>query len=93
MPGFLKPNKSVETNRRPASALGAGQEFESTACAPPLLTAAVAHLCRSAVTFAHLRNLHLPSFTALQMHLDCAGWPHKCRWKEKRREVKDGAKI
>jgi hypothetical protein len=42
------PNKSVETNRRPAIALGAGQEFESTACAPLLLTAAVAHLCRSA---------------------------------------------
>ncbi|HOW67739.1 MAG TPA: hypothetical protein P5186_27460 [Candidatus Paceibacterota bacterium] len=39
-----KPNKSVETNRRPASPLDEGRKFESTSCAPPSPSAAVAHL-------------------------------------------------
>lgn len=40
------PNKSVETNRRPASPLRPGQQFGSASRAPPSLSAAVAHLCR-----------------------------------------------
>lgn len=40
------PNKSVETNRRPASPFNAGCIFERTSCAPPSLSAAVAHLWR-----------------------------------------------
>jgi hypothetical protein len=40
-------NQSVETNRRPASPFNAGREFVSAACAPPLVSAAVAHLYRS----------------------------------------------
>jgi hypothetical protein len=39
-------NKSVETNRRPASPFNAGRQFESASCAPPFLPAAVAHLSR-----------------------------------------------
>jgi hypothetical protein len=45
-------NKSVETNRRPASPLKAGRQFESASCAPPFPSAAVAHLQRSAETTA-----------------------------------------
>jgi ankyrin repeat protein len=41
-------NKSVETNRRPASPFNAGRQFDSVSCAPPFLSAAVAHLWRSA---------------------------------------------
>lgn len=41
-------NKSVETNRRPASPFHAEREFGSASCAPPSLSAAVAHLWRSA---------------------------------------------
>jgi len=37
-------NQSVETNRRPASPFDAGQQFGSASCAPPFLSAAVAHL-------------------------------------------------
>jgi hypothetical protein len=33
-------------NRRPASPLNAGRQFESASCAPPSLPAAVAHLWR-----------------------------------------------
>jgi hypothetical protein len=40
--------KSVETNRRPASPFHAVRPFESASCAPPFLSAAVAHLYRSA---------------------------------------------
>ena len=43
---ILPPNKSVETNRRPASPLDAGRQFERASCAPPSLSAAVAHLWR-----------------------------------------------
>ncbi len=43
----MKANKSVETNRRPASPLNAVRQFGSASCAPPLLSAAVAHLWRS----------------------------------------------
>ena len=39
-------NKSVETNRRPASPVNAGRQFEDASCAPPPLSAAVAHLWR-----------------------------------------------
>jgi hypothetical protein len=39
-------NKSVETNRRPASPLNAGPQFGRTSYAPPFLSAAVAHLWR-----------------------------------------------
>jgi hypothetical protein len=38
------PNKSVETNRRPASPLNAGWQFGTASCAPPFLSAPVAHL-------------------------------------------------
>jgi hypothetical protein len=41
-----QPNKSVETNRRPASPFTTGRQFESASCAPPSLSAAVAHLWR-----------------------------------------------
>jgi hypothetical protein len=37
-------NKSVETNRRPASPLNAGRQFGSAWYTPPFLPAAVAHL-------------------------------------------------
>jgi len=37
-------NKSAETNRRPASPFHAEWQFESASCAPPSLSAAVAHL-------------------------------------------------
>lgn len=43
-----KLSKSVETNRRPAIPFNAGREFESASGAPPSLSAAVAHLFRSA---------------------------------------------
>ena len=43
----LWPNQSVETNRRPASPFNVGRQFESASCAPPTLSAAVAHLYRS----------------------------------------------
>ena len=43
-----RPNKSVETNRRPGSPFDAVLRFGSAPCAPPSLSAAVAHLCRSA---------------------------------------------
>ncbi|MHB1309641.1 MAG: hypothetical protein ACYC23_21430 [Limisphaerales bacterium] len=39
-------NKSVETNRRPASPVNAGRQFERASYAPPCLSASVAHLCR-----------------------------------------------
>ena len=38
------PNKTVETNRRPASPFYAQRQFESARCDPPSLSAAVAHL-------------------------------------------------
>jgi hypothetical protein len=43
-----KPNNSVETSRRPASALNAMRQFESASSAWTFLSAAVAYLCRSA---------------------------------------------
>jgi hypothetical protein len=45
-PRMEPANKSVETNRRPASPFAAGRQFESASCAPPSLSAAVAHLWR-----------------------------------------------
>jgi hypothetical protein len=36
--------KSVETNRRPAPPVGAGQQSDVSSCEPPSLSAAVAHL-------------------------------------------------
>ena len=42
------PNKSGQTNRRPASPFHAGRQFGSASCAPPSLSAAVAHHWRSA---------------------------------------------
>jgi hypothetical protein len=48
-------NKSVETNRRPASPFSARLQFKSPSCAPPFVSAAVAHLCRSA-TSHHTTN-------------------------------------
>lgn len=41
-------NKGVETNRRPALPFEPRREFESIFCPPPFLSAAVAHLHRSA---------------------------------------------
>jgi hypothetical protein len=41
-----EPNKSVETNRRPASSLNDGRQFEGASYAPASLSAAVAHLRR-----------------------------------------------
>ena len=45
---MMLPNKTVETNRRPASPFEAEQPFGSASCALRVLSAAVAHLCRSA---------------------------------------------
>jgi hypothetical protein len=42
----VRSNKSVETNRRPAFPLNAHRQFTSASCAPPPLSAAVAHLER-----------------------------------------------
>jgi hypothetical protein len=39
-------NKSVETNRRPASPFNAKRQFGRASCDPPSLSAAVAHLWR-----------------------------------------------
>ncbi len=39
-------NRSVETNRRPASPFNIGRQSGSASCAPPLPSAAVAHLSR-----------------------------------------------
>ena len=41
------PNKIGRANRRPTSPLNAGRQFESASCAPPSLSAPVAHLGRS----------------------------------------------
>jgi hypothetical protein len=41
-----RPNKSVETNRRPAFPLNVGRLFVSASCAPPSPSAVVAHLWR-----------------------------------------------
>jgi hypothetical protein len=43
----LKPNKRVESNRRPAGALDAGRELGRVVCDLSCSTAAVAHACRS----------------------------------------------
>lgn len=50
MSSVKTPNKRVERNRRPALPLDAGRLFESLVCAPPLLSAAVAHPLRSTHT-------------------------------------------
>ena len=42
-----RPNKRVETNRRPAFPFEAGRQFGRASCAPQFLSAAVAHPCRS----------------------------------------------
>lgn len=39
-------NKTGRANRRPASPFEAGREFGRASCAPPFLSAAVAHLGR-----------------------------------------------
>jgi len=39
-------NQSVQTNRRLGSPIDAGRQSECAACAPPALSAAVAHLGR-----------------------------------------------
>jgi hypothetical protein len=41
-----RPNKIGRANRRPASPFNAGRQFGSPSCAPPFLSAAVAHLWR-----------------------------------------------
>ncbi len=41
-------NETGGANRRPAPPFDAGQQFERTSCAPRILSAAVAHLGRSA---------------------------------------------
>jgi len=46
VPGNIAPNKIGRANRRPASPFDAGRQFGSTSCAPPSLSAAVAHLWR-----------------------------------------------
>jgi hypothetical protein len=56
-------NKSVETNRRPASPFEAGQQFWSSSCAPPSLSAAVAHLRRRSTTLHAM--LRFVTFTCL----------------------------
>ena len=43
----MMPNKIGRANRRSTSPFNAGRQFESASCAPPFLSAAVAHLRRS----------------------------------------------
>ena len=53
---FHKPhNQPVETNRRPDSPLNATPQFGRATCAPPSLSAAAAHLDRSAAR--HMRSI------------------------------------
>ena len=61
------PNKSVETNRRPAFPLDAEREFGRPAHASAALSAAVAHLWRSVKTIQHLVGM-----LALVALLGCA---------------------
>jgi len=61
----MKPNQSVETNRRPASPLNVGRQSESASCAPAFLPAAVAHLCRSPTTIASMLAC---DFTETEIH-------------------------
>jgi hypothetical protein len=42
----MTANEPVETNRRPAPSFNVRREIESASCAPPSLSAAVAHLDR-----------------------------------------------
>ena len=42
----MMPNQSVETNGRPMLPFDIGRRFRGPSCAPPWLSAAVAHLCR-----------------------------------------------
>jgi hypothetical protein len=51
------PNKIGRANRRPACPLDAGRQFESASCAPPFLSAAVAHLWRSVADAAVQESL------------------------------------
>jgi hypothetical protein len=51
-----RPNKSVETNRRPVTPLHAGRQSGSALRAPPSLSAAVAHLCCWAETCGPVRR-------------------------------------
>ena len=46
------PNKIGRANRRPASPFDVGRQYGSASCAPPSLSAAVAHLWRSATHHA-----------------------------------------
>ncbi len=41
-------NKPVETNRRPAAPFDVWRRFRGASCTPTSMSAAVAHLCRSA---------------------------------------------
>jgi uncharacterized protein len=50
--------KSAETNRRPASPFHAGRQLGSASCAPPSLSAAIAHL-------AFDQEMHIPSIRLL----------------------------
>jgi hypothetical protein len=71
-----QPNKSVETNRRPAFPLNAGRQFESTLCAPSFLSAAVAHLCR----WTHMKyHSSLLAFCLLSRILVAAPEPEQTR--------------
>ncbi len=60
------PNKSVETNRRPATSSHARRHFGSALCVPPSLSAAVAHLHRyvkaptTVITLLLLCGCHTP---------------------------------
>ncbi|MEI6784479.1 MAG: hypothetical protein WCQ21_26595 [Verrucomicrobiota bacterium] len=48
-----RANKSVETNRRPASPPSGRQQLDSASCAPASVSAAVAHLFRSATALTN----------------------------------------
>ena len=61
-----EPNQSVEPNRRPAAPLNARWQFESAWCAPPSLSAAVAHLWR----WANYTPLHTARLYEETHHLD-----------------------
>jgi hypothetical protein len=44
----MTPSKIGRANRRSGTSFDAERQFRSASCAPPFLSAAVAHLCRSA---------------------------------------------
>jgi hypothetical protein len=67
-----KPNKRVETNRRPALPFDAGSQFDTAACAPRLPSAAVAHPFRWAARRAAPETFAASRFCAFGLSGYCS---------------------